>query len=72
MASAAARTLRFFLVAWLLQVHGASVATFAHSYFVPFAGVLATVFVTGLVVLNYCLMRTGGSSSDHQPAGSKP
>jgi membrane protein YqaA with SNARE-associated domain len=69
-ASVTARSLRFFLVAWLLQIHGDTVAHFVRSYFSMFAAVLTAVFVTGFVFFNYCLMRAGRSSSDHHPAGS--
>lgn len=72
LASATARALRFFLVAWLMRLYGGPVAHFVHNYFGTFAAVLTTVVITGFILFNVCLMRAGGNSTDHQPAGSKP
>lgn len=72
LASATARALRFFLVAWLMRVYGESVAHLAHNYFGTFIAVLTGVFITGFILFNVCLMRAGNGPADHHPAGSKP
>lgn len=72
LASASARSLRFFLVAWLMRVYGESVAHLLGNYFGTFVAVLTGVFITGFILFNICLMRAGGSPADRHPAGSKP